>query len=144
MPSLPPAPENSIPQGDHILVVDDEPELAESVANLLKENGYQVEITHSAEEAWESLCKRQPILIITDDVMPGASGEELFIWLGDSLQMYEIPIIALGNSFARPTMTTCWGKHFDMYLTKPFNPEELLSFVRRILQPSDGNPRIQI
>ncbi|MBB6050324.1 response regulator [Armatimonas rosea] len=135
-PTLPPFPPNPVPQGEHILVVDDNPQLADQVAACLREAGYAVEIVHSAEEAWVSLRLKLPVLVITDDILPGADGWELLRCTRRSELMDIIPVVRLGEKEHERFMFGYPGFMFDMELVKPFDCEELVSFVRRILQPA--------
>jgi len=113
MPSLPPPPTTPVPQGEHILVVDDIPVMADLIAGYLREAGYAVEICHSAEKAWESICLQLPVFLITGELMPGIDGRELCSQVDHLEHVY-------GRTCA--------------VLSKPFKPKELLAFVDRILR----------
>lgn len=144
-PTLPSFPPGIVPQGEHILVVDDDPELADQVAACLCEVGYTVETVHSAEEAWISLRLKLPVLVVTDDVMPGADGWELKCCIRRAERLSELPIICLGEKEPERITFGYSNIGFDMELTKPFDCEELVHFVRRILQTSsEGDGRYQI
>ena len=132
-----PLPDKPIPQGEHILVVDDTPAMANLIAGYLREAGYKVEIAHSAEEAWESLLQKLPRLITVDDFLPGGDGYGL---CRSVLRLYKHTphyldriMIAdqrpLENGIIRYELPLC-----EIFLTKPFNPKELLAFVRRMVQ----------
>lgn len=137
-PTLPPFPSAPVPQGEHILVVDDVPKLADQVATCLREAGYAIETVHSAEEAWVSLRRKLPILLITDDILPGADGWELMRCCRRSELTDRIPVVRLGEKEEERFMFGYPGFMFDMELVKPFDCEELVSFVRRILQPASA------
>jgi CheY-like chemotaxis protein len=146
-PTLPSFPPEPVPQGEHILVVDDVPELADQVAACLREAGYAVETVHSAEEAWISLRLKLPILLITDDVLPGADGEELASCIRRSKHFAQLPMVRLGEKAEDPDLYRFGYSTpiFDMWLTKPVDCEELVSFVRRILSiSSEGDGRYRI
>src|SRR6185312_17568866 len=60
-----------------VLVVDDEPETAGGLAEILREDGYHVDIVHSAEDALERFKADTYHLLLTDLLLPGKSGVEL-------------------------------------------------------------------
>jgi two-component system, chemotaxis family, chemotaxis protein CheY len=126
-------------------VVDDDPELADQVAACLREAGYTVETVHSAEEAWISLRLKLPVLIITDDLLPGADGLELMCCVRRSEQTETVPVVRLGEKEHERFIFGYPSYMFDMELVKPFDCEELMSFVRRILETSsEGDGRYRI
>ncbi|MBB6050325.1 response regulator transcription factor [Armatimonas rosea] len=143
-----PLPDKPIPQGEHILVVDDTPAMANLIAGYLCEAGYNVEIAHNAEEAWESLLQKLPLLITVDDFLPGVSGLGLCYRLrdlSDEGNIWSNTIMIADNSMPEHLL---WGYRqplISIYLTKPFNPKELLWSVRRILKTSSkGDERYRI
>ncbi|MCX6366019.1 MAG: response regulator [Armatimonadetes bacterium] len=143
-----PLPNKPIAQGEHILVVDDTPAMANLIAGYLREAGYKVEIAYSAEEAWEALLQKLPILITVDDFLPGASGYELcrsVLWLYNDKWYGCCRIMIVDQRLDHNWSMGYRSPLFDICLTKPFNPKELVSFVRRIMQASsEGDGWYQI
>jgi DNA-binding response OmpR family regulator len=127
-----PLPEKPIQEGDHILVVDDTPAMANLIAGYLREAGYKVETVHSAEEAWESLLQRLPILITVDDFLPGADSWKLLRCVRHLKYSWDIPMIRLGDKQLEWSGLLENGPAFDMMLFKPFVPQELIYFVDRM------------
>ena len=131
-----PLPHKPIAQGEHILVVDDTPAMANLIAGYLREAGYTVEIVHSAEEAWESLLQKLPILIIVDDFLPGIDGYKLCSFISKLSYQTSYWLDRIIISDQQPINDLrIYGRWplFTYFLIKPFNPKELLAFVRRIV-----------
>ena len=132
-----------IPQGDHILVVEDIPAMANLIADHLWEAGYKVEIAHSVEAAWRATGKKLPVLVITDDILPDVDGWEFMRSVRQFEQTEAIPIILLGGK--EPDWSLGYMHlPFDFMCTKPFNPAELITSVKRFSTRTEEDGRIRI
>lgn len=107
-----------------ILVVDDEPNMRESLVQILEPEGYGVVAVGSAERALEVLGGREVLLVITDARLGGMSGYQLLATVRE--RWPSIPVIVI-TAFATPRLAieAIRAGAFD-YLSKPFAPEELL------------------
>ena len=116
-----------------ILVVDDKQSLSELVSQFLGQS-YKV---HTTEDGLAALSWMQdgniPDLIITDLEMPIMDGFELFQKVKESGYFSNIPIIVLSCSYSSSDRIQCLKLGADDYLVKPFNPEELLIRVEKLL-----------
>jgi len=92
-----------------------------------------VETALTGAEALKMMMTRRPDLLITDIMMPEMDGYELVAALRSDEQLADLPVIMLTARTQDADITQGYNSGTDLYLTKPFNPEELLSFVRRIL-----------
>ncbi len=123
-----------------ILIVEDEPNIAEVVSLYLKRAGYQAVIARDGLEAKILLESEHPVLVILDLMLPGIGGFELTRWLrGRS----NVPIIML--TARREEIDRISGLELgaDDYVLKPFSPQELVSRVRAVLRrtmPDKGLP----
>lgn len=118
-------------ENTHILVVDDEREIAELVEIYLVSDGYTV---HKAENAEEGLAilEREPIeLAILDIMMPGMNGLEMCRKIREK---NNIPIIMLSAKSADIDKIVGLGTGADDYVTKPFNPLELTARIKSQLR----------
>jgi DNA-binding response OmpR family regulator len=130
-----------------ILVVEDEPSIAEVVSLYLRRAGYQVQTLANGQSALDTLEKRIPDLVVLDLMLPGVDGYTLTRWLRDRS---EVPIIMLTSR--REEMDRIAGLEMgaDDYVVKPFSPQELVSRVRAVLRRSgsekanDGERQIEI
>ncbi len=115
-----------------ILCVDDERHITRMEEVNLQRAGYQVVIAHDGREALEKVQSEQPDLIVLDIMMPYMDGYEVLKNLKSNPRTAEIPVIMLSAKAADADVFRAWQSGVDCYLTKPFNPVELLKFVKQI------------
>lgn len=116
----------------HILVVDDDRRIRALLETFLVNNGYRASVAASAAEARERLRGLLFDLIILDVMMPGESGVSLASGLRGDKQ--DIPILMLSALADGADRIKGLAAGSDDYLTKPFEPEELLLRVRNLLR----------
>lgn len=116
---------------DLILVVEDEPSIAEVVGLYLRRAGYQVSIARDGLEAQQTIETHLPDLIVMDLMLPVINGFELTRWLRE---FSDIPVIML--TARRDEIDRIAGLEMgaDDYVLKPFSPQELVSRVRAVLR----------
>jgi CheY-like chemotaxis protein len=113
-----------------ILLVDDEYAIVEVLAHLLEEEGYAVLTASNGREAMERAAEKAPDLVITDQMMPLMSGTDLLRALKKDRALRDVPVILI-TSAAKPTSREVrWAD----FLAKPFEFDELLRAVRRVLR----------
>ena len=114
-----------------ILVVEDEPSLAEVVSLYLKRAGFQVQIASDGRQAMDILEKQIPDFVILDLMLPEVDGLSLARWLRDHS---DVPIIMV--TARREEIDRIAGLEMgaDDYVVKPFSPQELVSRVRAVLR----------
>lgn len=125
---------------DLILVVEDEPSIAEVVGLYLNRAGYQVIFARDGLEAQNKIESHSPDLIVMDLMLPIVDGFELTRWLRDRS---DVPIIML--TARRDEVDRIAGLEMgaDDYILKPFSPQEVVSRVRAVLRrtsPKPGEP----
>ncbi len=113
-----------------ILVVDDEPRLLESVRQILEAEGYRVLLAGDGIEALEVLEKEPVELILADVAMPRMNGYQLYERVRQNPDWLYIPFVFLSARSLDSDIR--YGKELgaDDYLTKPFEPADLLATVR--------------
>ena len=115
----------------HILLVDDDPDLAELLGEYLHQQGYEV-ATAADGKAMRARCEaRMPDLIILDLMLPGEDGLTLCRGLRTHSQVPIIMLTARGDDIDRIIGLEMGA---DDYLPKPFNPRELLARIKSILR----------
>ncbi|MDF2441099.1 MAG: two-component system, OmpR family, alkaline phosphatase synthesis response regulator PhoP [Abditibacteriota bacterium] len=122
-----------------ILAVDDERHIVRLVQINLQKEGYEVVTASNGREALEKVQSERPDLIVMDVMMPEMDGFEALETLKANEATAGIPIIMLTAKAQDADVFSGWQKGADLYLTKPFNPAELLTFVRRIFANQDEN-----
>ena len=125
---------------DLILIVEDEPSIAEVVGLYLQRAGYQVIFARDGLEAQNKIESQSPDLIVMDLMLPIVDGFELTRWLRDQSN---VPIIML--TARRDEVDRIAGLEMgaDDYILKPFSPQEVVSRVRAVLRrtsPKPGEP----
>ena len=116
-----------------LLVVDDEPNLLRAVAACLKAENYEVSTARSGYEALVHLAETIPDLIISDIRMPGMDGYKLARQLRASQRTALVPIVFLTAKDETADRIEGFRAGIDAYLTKPFEPDELIAVVNGIL-----------
>lgn len=117
-----------------ILAVDDEKHIVRLVQINLQKEGYEVATANTGKEALEVVKTFGPDLIVMDVMMPEMDGFEALKKLKENPATSEIPVIMLTAKAQDADVFRGWQSGADLYLTKPFNPAELLTFVKRLLQ----------
>jgi DNA-binding response OmpR family regulator len=120
-----------------ILVVDDEPHIVRLVQVNLQREGYEVLTAYDGVEALEKVAREKPDMVVLDVMMPRMNGFEVLKKLKADEATRDIPVIMLTAKAQDADVFRGWQSGVDSYLTKPFNPMELLTFVRRIFQSLD-------
>jgi two-component system phosphate regulon response regulator OmpR len=121
----------TMPAAEHLLVVDDDPELRDLLARYLGEQGFQVSTVEDGPTMDAFLAKELPDLIILDLMLPGEDGLSIARRLRAHLQVPIIMLSARGEEIDRIVGLEVGA---DDYLPKPFNPRELLARIRAVLR----------
>ncbi|MFD1864484.1 response regulator transcription factor [Planococcus chinensis] len=116
-----------------ILVVEDDQMSRELVSIYLNKAGYEVVAAENGEEAKTAFHTFQPCLVILDRMLPETSGEELCGWLR-SQERNEVSIIMLSAKVKTQDKIDGLKMGADDYMTKPFEPEELVAHVEAVLR----------
>lgn len=125
-----------------ILVVDDERHIVRLVEVNLARAGYDVVVAYDGVEALEVFAKEKPDMVVLDVMMPRMDGFEVLKKLQADPNSQDVPVIMLTAKAQDADIFRGWSSGVSSYLTKPFNPRELLTFVERIFQSlEDGTGR---
>lgn len=132
---------------DHILVVDDDPEIRELLKAYLEKNGLKVSCAQDGDAMWDRLADQEIDLVVLDVMMPGKDGLELCRELRGRSSIPVIMLTARGEEMDRIIGLEMGA---DDYLPKPFSARELLARIKVIFrrirelggtrtgQPDDG------
>ncbi len=112
-----------------VLLVDDDQQVARAMKWLLHGQGYDLEITHSAEEALHVLHRTEFDVVVTDVVMPGISGLDLLDRVRAKWPESEVVVVSAYDRTSDALRATRRGA-FD-YLSKPWDPKNFLDTVKR-------------
>lgn len=117
-----------------LLVVDDEANLLRAVAAVLRSEGFEVITARNGKEALIFVAQNLPDLIISDVRMPAMDGFTLARRLRTASRTALIPIIFLTAKDEIDDRVEGFRSGVDVYLTKPFEPDELIAVINNILQ----------
>jgi len=120
-----------------ILVVDDESKIRETIAQFLKEQGYQVEIALNGKEALEMFRKKKPDLILLDLMLPQVSGIEVCKEIRKGSQVPIIMLTAKGDEIDKLIGLELGA---DDYITKPFSLREVEARMKAVLRRANSSP----
>ncbi|MEA2650874.1 MAG: hypothetical protein QOI85_595 [Chloroflexota bacterium] len=125
-----------------ILLVDDDRTLLSVLSRRVGRAGYEVRTAHSGAGALKQLEGSWPALLVIDLMMPGMDGFELARRVK---QLADLPIIILSAVDASEAKVSALELYAEDYVTKPFDPDELVARIQRILRRSPpGKPSITL
>ena len=122
-----------------ILVVDDDPDLVESIAMKVESHNFRVAKAYDGVEAWEKIKEEQPELIILDVMMPRKNGYELCDELKKDDQYKDIVVVlltAVGDAVTSTEYTHLGGKTTlaDDFIPKPIDLDKLMEIVKENIE----------
>lgn len=124
---------------DHILVVDDDPDVSRLVGKVLDGNGYRTTLVADIRSFREVMSRRGVDLIILDLTFP--DGEDGLVACRNLRADSDVPVIILSSKGDEMDRIIGLEMGADDYLPKPFNPRELLARVRSVLRRSRLSPK---
>ncbi|MBV8696980.1 response regulator [Bradyrhizobium sp.] len=124
----------------HILVVDDHRDIRESLASYLRKHGMRVSQAANAAAARGLLEKHAIDLIVLDIMMPGEDGLSLCRHIREA---HDTPVVVLTAMADDTDRIVGLEVGADDYVTKPFNPRELLARVKNVLRRANTLPKKQ-
>ncbi len=122
----------------HILVVDDDRRIRELIKSYLVENGFMVSVAGTAAEARERMRGIKFDLLVLDIMMPGETG--LKFTTGMRAEGLDIPVLMLSALADSDDRIAGLATGSDDYLTKPFEPQELLLRIKNLLRRIAAQP----
>lgn len=126
-------PESSVPKTRRVLVVDDDERVTRLLRANLTQAGYQVQTAPNGAEAMRLLLQEPFCLVISDVEMPEMDGLALVALVRADTLLQNLPVVLLSAHDSDDDMMSGLLKGADLYLTKPFQPTELLTAVSRLL-----------
>jgi len=119
-----------------ILVVDDEINILQTLTDLLSSSGYEVVTAMDGKAGIEMAKKAKPDLVLLDIMMPKVSGIELLKQVKSKTKHAHIPIIVLSAKSNIETIEEAMKNYADKYITKPYDPKDLLTSIQTALDRS--------
>ncbi len=119
-----------------ILIVDDEPSIIVPVQFLMEQNGYDVMVAFSGEEAMEIIAEKKVDLILLDIMLPVIDGFEVCQRVRENPRWNKIKIILLTALGSDANVEKGLALGADAYITKPFSNIEIVDKVKELLEES--------
>lgn len=132
--------DNSTPPMQKILIVEDEPDVADLVSFNLERAGFQIAVAHDGLIGLQMALVEKPDLILLDLMMPGLDGFAVFKELRRDSRTNKTPVIMLTARAQTEDRIQGLEAGADDYLTKPFSPKELILRVKSVLRRSESVP----
>jgi DNA-binding response OmpR family regulator len=126
-----------------VLVVEDDPDIAQLVAHYLEKSGFSVDLLANGRDALTSVAARVPDVLVLDLMLPGADGLEICRVLRGNSATAGIPIIMLTARAEESDRVVGLEIGADDYLAKPFSPNELVARVRALVRRAQRVPSAQ-
>ncbi len=122
----------------YVLIVDDDPDMVETVCMMLENKGFEVGKAYDGIEAEESIRQRRPDLLVLDVMMPRKNGYVLCSELKNNQDTRSIPIIlltAVGEAVPSTTYSHAEGMSTEAedYISKPVETRDLIESIERLL-----------
>src|SRR5687767_957927 len=117
----------------HILVIEDDPVTSRFIDALLAAPGHQVHLCRTLAEAELAMATHDVSLVILDIGLPDGDGRNLLARLRRQPFHASLPVIVVSGSAGTQARTECFALGADVYVFKPFSPEELTSLVHRFI-----------
>jgi len=120
-----------------IFIVEDDLPTVELLKFALQSEGFDVAVVHDGITALRSVEKEKPDLILLDVMIPGVDGFEVCQLLKHNIKFMKIPIIMVTAKVRKEDRMLGFEKGADDYISKPFDPIELVSRVKKLLSEKD-------
>ncbi len=122
----------------YVLIVDDDPDLVETVSMMLENKGYEVGKAYDGIEGEEAIKKRRPDVLILDVMMPRKNGYQLCKELKSNKWTQDIPIVlltAVGEAVPTTSYSHAEGMAIEAedFIPKPVDAKTLVEAVERLL-----------
>ena len=117
-----------------IIMADDDDLICEIVSDALRAHGHAVGFLGNGDDAFKVLKARKPDLAILDCNMPGLTGLLLTRAIRDCPELWEMPILMLTGRTSKRDRDLAIYEGANAYMTKPFDPEELVFKVEELLE----------
>lgn len=136
---------DAAPQGTekHVILVEDEVNIAEAIRFLLSQDGWRVETLANGQSAFEVIRRAMPQLVILDVMLPGRSGFEILHDLRADPACAALPILMLTARGQARDREMALKAGVSRFMTKPFSNAEMLDAVRALTDESTGQAPAQ-
>ena len=118
----------------HVVLVEDETNIAEAIRFLLGRDGWRVETLANGGNAAEVIRAARPDLVMLDVMLPGKTGFEILAELRSDASLADLPVLMLTARGQSRDREMAFKAGVSRFMTKPFSNEEMLTAVRELTQ----------
>jgi two-component system alkaline phosphatase synthesis response regulator PhoP len=122
----------------HILVVDDDKQIARLIRSYLEQAGFQVTVANDGAAALHAIRREKPDLVVLDLMLPDRDGWDITRIVRSDPALAATPIIMVTARVEDTDRVIGLELGADDYVTKPFNPREIVARVRAVLRRTSG------
>ena len=120
-----------------VLVCDDERHIVRLIQVNLERQGWTVVVAYDGLEGLEKVKSENPDILVLDVMMPQMDGFEVLKSIRKDPNTRDLSVIMLTAKAQDADVFQGWQSGADLYLTKPFNPMELITFIKRIVSSKE-------
>lgn len=121
-----------------VFVIDDEPDMVDLLATILRSDGFQVDTDTDGRSALARLLADPPDLVLLDLMMPDLDGMELLKLLRLDAKGANVPVLVVSARSGHQDQLGTLQLGANAYICKPFSPRELVRQVRQLLETSEA------
>lgn len=121
-----------------IIIVEDQPDVADLLEEMLSIDGYQVSKIHSSTGALSEIQAENPDVVLLDIMMPDVSGLEVLRFLQREPGLQQIPVVILSARTSSADIRAGLDAGATVYLTKPVDVDVLREAVARVIREAEG------
>jgi two-component system, OmpR family, phosphate regulon response regulator PhoB len=125
---------------ERILLIEDEPDIAEVLQYNLEKEGFEVAVAHRGDSGLEAIRREPPDLVLLDLMLPGIDGLEIFRMLKRDAATSRLPIVMLTARSEELDRIVGLELGADDYISKPFSPREVVLRVKAVLRRLQPEP----
>ena len=125
-----------------ILIIEDEFDTAKMLKKRIEGNGYEVVVAYDSYSGAAAVKREMPDLVILDLMLPAKGGETVFDDIKKNDPTRNIPVIVVTGITDENVKKGLYRKGISDYIEKPYDPEKLMSSIRRVLGENNGNDDI--
>lgn len=121
----------------HVLLAEDDANIAESITFLLERAGFEVTVESDGRKALEAVMAQAPDVLVLDVMLPGLDGYEILRTVRADRRGESLPVLMLTAKGQREDREMALKCGADLFITKPFSNAEIVAAVRTL---ADGDP----
>lgn len=114
-----------------VLIVEDDPAVGHMIDQILTLEGYHTTLVGEGKRALAAMQSSTYDMVVLDVMLPGMDGIEIMKAIRDDVSTAEVPVVILSAKTDEATTWAGWKAGCNYYMTKPFDPDDLLSILKR-------------